>query len=88
MASETAQTRRRTGPEAQTPESIRQRLAQLIRHYVESRSPAVAGAVVRHIELLCAHPAFEGDSNERCALLRLRAHWRWLAGYPRRLGEA
>jgi len=60
-------------------ESIEQRLGQLIRHYVQTRSPAIAGSVVRHIELLCAHPGFEGGGSELCAYLRLKTHWRWLA---------
>ncbi|MCB1722306.1 MAG: ATP dependent RNA helicase [Chromatiaceae bacterium] len=61
------------------PDGLRERVAQLIRHYVDTRSPAIAASVVRHIEQLCDHPGFEGDSHERCMFLRLRAHWRWLA---------
>ena len=61
------------------PNAIEQRLGGLIRHYLRTRSPAIAQSVVRHIETLCTHPAFEGDSAQRCAYLRLRMHWRWLA---------
>jgi hypothetical protein len=60
------------------PDAIEQRLGDLIRHYVRERSPTIAQTIVDHIEALCAHPDFEGDSTERCAYLRLKAHWRWL----------
>lgn len=62
-----------------SPEVIEKRLHWLIRHYLYSRSPAIAGAVVGLIERLCKHPDYAGDSRERCAYLRLRAHWHWLA---------
>ena len=62
------------------PEAIERQLGQLMRHYLRTRSPAIALSVVRHIETLCEHPRFGGGSSERCAYLRLRAHWRWLAG--------
>lgn len=74
-----SKTTRRQAP-ADSPESIERRLARLISHYLETRSPAIARSVVRHIELLCAHPGFEGGAGELCALLRLKTHWRWLAG--------
>ncbi|WP_078118294.1 hypothetical protein [Thiosocius teredinicola] len=61
------------------PDAIEERLAHLIRHYLQTRSPAIAGSVVRHIETLCAHPAFEGGATELCSYLRLKTHWRWLA---------
>jgi hypothetical protein len=61
------------------PDAIERRLGDLIRYYVRWRSPAVAQSVVSHIEALCAHPQFEGGASERCAYLRLRSHWRWLA---------
>ena len=32
------------------PDGLRERVAQLIRHYVDTRSPAIAASVVRHIE--------------------------------------
>jgi hypothetical protein len=62
-----------------SPDAIEQRLGRLIRHYLRTRSPTIARWVVQHIETLCAHPGFEGDPSERCAYLRMRAHWRWLA---------
>lgn len=68
--------------EPTSAESLENRLGQLIRHYLQTRSPAIAGSVVRHIELLCAHPGFEGDSAQLCAYLRLKQHWRWLATAP------
>ena len=61
------------------PDDIERRLGRLIRHYLRSRSPAIASSVVWHIELLCSHPGFAVDSRERRNYLRLRAHWRWLA---------
>ena len=61
------------------PDAIKQRLGDLIRRHVRERSPTIALSVVRHIEALCAHPEFDGDSTDRCGYLRLRAHWRWLA---------
>lgn len=64
---------------ALAPESIKRRLGALIRGYVHTRSPAIARSVVHHIEALCSHPQLECDPSERCAYLRLRAHWRWLA---------
>lgn len=79
MASHTGQLHQLVRPEDQSPDTIEQRLGQLIRHYLQTRSPAIASSVVRHIEILCAHPGFEGDSAERCAYLRLKTHWRWLA---------
>jgi len=65
------------------PGAIEQRLGNLIRLYVQRRSPAIARSVVVHIEALCSHPGFESDSTERCAYLRLRAHWCWLADLTR-----
>lgn len=61
------------------PDGIRQLLGHLIRYYARTPSRAVAGSIVRHIDQLCSHPRFDGDRSERCALLRLKAHWRWLA---------
>ena len=65
--------------QAATAEEIEQRIGCLIRHYLRSRSPAIALSVVRHIEALCNHPGFEGDAVQRCVYLRMRAHWQWLA---------
>jgi len=79
MATKTAELRRVTRLDELPPETIKRRLRQLIRYYLSCRSPAIASSVVRHIEVLCAHPAYDGDSDERCAFLRLRVHWRWLA---------
>jgi hypothetical protein len=79
MASDTTRIRHLSGFEQQSPASIERRLGRLIRQYVETGSPAIANSVVRHIDSLCAHPEFEGDSNERCTYLRLKTHWRWLA---------
>ena len=62
-----------------SPDAIERRLGDLIRHYVQGRSPTIARSVVGCIEALCAHPGFEGDWADRCAYLRLRTHWRWLA---------
>lgn len=62
-----------------TPETLERRLAQLIRAYVRTGSPLVASSVVRHIESLCGHPGFAPRDGDRCAYLRLNAHWRWLA---------
>lgn len=62
-----------------SPDAIEQRLGDLIRHYVRKRSPTTAQSIVVHIEALCSHPEFNGDSSDRCGYLRLRAHWRWLA---------
>ncbi|MCB1926201.1 MAG: ATP dependent RNA helicase [Gammaproteobacteria bacterium] len=80
---------RRTATVAQTatttPDLIRNRVALLIRHYLSTRSPAIAASVVRHIEQLCDHPEFDGDSEERCMYLRLRRHWRWLSIAPTEL---
>ena len=79
MAAKTTEGRPIKRLEEMTPETIKKRLGRLIRHYVARRSPAIANSVVRHIEVLCAHPAYDGDGQERCAFVRLRAHWRWLA---------
>jgi hypothetical protein len=73
---------------ALSPDEIESRLGRLIRHYLKTRSPAIAGSVVRHIDSLCAHPAFEGGSAERCTYLRLKMHWRWLAARTPAAGEA
>jgi len=62
-----------------TAEDLEQRIGILIRHYLRSRSPAIALSVARHIEALCSHPGFEGGTAQRCVYLRMRAHWRWLA---------
>lgn len=61
------------------PDVIERHVGRLIREYVRSQSPDIAHSVLRHIEALCLHPGFEGGSRERCAYLRLRAHWRWIA---------
>ncbi len=65
--------------EDQSPEAIRQRLATLIGRYAQTRSPKLAGSIVRHIEAICMHPRFDGDGEDLCGYLRLKAHWRWLA---------
>ena len=61
------------------PREIEIRLRSLIRGYVQQRSTAVAVAVARHIEALCAHPDYRGSWEERCALRRLAWHWNGLA---------
>jgi hypothetical protein len=66
-------------PNPLTVEELEQRIGSLIGHYLRSRSPAIALSVARHIEALCSHPDFEGDTAQRCVYLRMRAHWRWLA---------
>jgi hypothetical protein len=60
-------------------DSIKQHIGNLIRRYVENRSATIALSIVQHIEALCAHPGFNDTGRDRCAYLRLRAHWRWLA---------
>jgi hypothetical protein len=67
------------GDDSVPPEVIELQLGTLICHYLKTRSPAIAQSVVRHIEQLCAHPSYDGEPADRCAYLRLRAHWRWLA---------
>ena len=70
-----------------SPHDIEKRLGRLIRHYLRTRSPAIASLVVHHIETLCAHPGFAGGMGDRCVYLRLRAQWRWLANVePARQG--
>lgn len=63
-------------------DSIRQQICNLIRRYVENRSSTIAVSIVQHIEALCDHPGFNGTSSDRCAYLRLKTHWRWLADNP------
>ena len=65
--------------ENQSPDAIRQRLAGLIARYAQTRSPKLAGSIVRHIEAICMHPRFDGDGEDLCDYLRLKTHWRWLA---------
>lgn len=64
-----------------TPQDLEIRLGQLIRRYLSQRSVALADAVVRHIEILCAHPDYTGCWEERCAYRRLAWHWRGLAQF-------
>ncbi len=64
-----------------TPQDLETRLGQLIRGYLNQRSVALAHAVVRHIEILCAHPDYCGCWEERCAYRRLAWHWRGLAQF-------
>ena len=66
-------------PHAPSPDAIRLRLGDLITRYTQTRSPVLAGAIVRHIEAICTHPGFDGDSEDLCGYLRLKVHWRWLA---------
>ncbi len=61
------------------PREIEVRVGSLIRGYLHHRSTAVAVAVARHIEALCAHPDYRGSWEERCALRRLARHWNGLA---------
>jgi hypothetical protein len=82
MASQIARLHLPEQPAEPVPDPVEQRLGQLIHHYARSRSPAIAQSVVRHIELLCDDPGFEGDCSERCSYLRMKAHWRWLAKHP------
>ena len=58
---------------------VAQQLGPLIRRYAETRSARIAHAVVRHIDMLCDHDAFDGSPEVRCAYLRMRSHWRLLA---------
>lgn len=66
-------------PQSFTPREIEIRLGQLIRGYLKRRSTALATAVVRYIEALCAHPDYCGSWEERCAYRRLARHWSGLA---------
>jgi hypothetical protein len=58
---------------------VAQQLGPLIRRYAETRSASIAHAVVRYIDALCDHPAFDADADVHCAYLRMRSHWRLLA---------
>lgn len=60
------------------PHAIEHRLGHLLRHYLRTRSPELAVSIVRHIEALCVHPDLAGATNNRCAYLHLKAHWRCL----------
>ena len=79
MAGDSLETRTETGSEITSPETIRLRLGDLITRYAQTRSPALAGSIVRHIEAICTHPGFDGDGEDLCSYLRLKTHWRWLA---------
>ena len=68
-------------PAVLTPQDLETRLGHLIRGYLNQRSAALANAVVRHIEILCAHPDYCGCWEERCAYRRLAWHWRGLAEF-------
>lgn len=61
------------------PEDIENRMHYLLRFYTRSRSPAIALAIARHLELLVEHPLFEAGGRQRCDYLRMRNHWRWLS---------
>lgn len=58
---------------------LEHRLGDLIRRYVHQRSQELAQSVVRHLDALCLHPDYDGDSAQRCAYRRLARHWRWLS---------
>ena len=62
-----------------TPREIEIRIGQLIHASLNGRSSAMATAIVRHLEALCAHPDDCRSPEERCILRRLAGHWRRLA---------
>ncbi|MEE4376632.1 MAG: ATP dependent RNA helicase [Candidatus Competibacteraceae bacterium] len=61
------------------PQQIEARVAELIHDCLSQRSTAMADAIVQHVELLCAHPDYNGSWEERCAYRRLARRWRCLA---------
>lgn len=67
------------GGDALSPQALSIRLANLIHHYTERRSSAAARAVLQTIDRLRQHPGNQWDMADRCACLRLRAHWQMLA---------
>ena len=69
-------------------DGVARQLALLVRRYAETGSVHIAQAILRHIDLLHTHPAFDASSGERCAYLRLRSHWRLLAAITESRQEA
>lgn len=61
------------------PETLKQRLASLIRDAVGQGSASVAETVVRHFQALYLHPGLQADDDERAAYCRGARHWRQLA---------
>lgn len=66
-----------------SPQALSVRLANLIYHYTDRRSSAAARAVLQTIDRLRQHPENQWDMADRCACLRLRAHWQMLAQISR-----
>jgi len=58
---------------------LQKRVRASIRRFAERPGKAAAVAVVESLGRLCHHPANGLDTPTRCALLRLRAHWRMVA---------
>lgn len=61
------------------PEQIKIRAGMLIRLYLQDKKPFIALAVVNHLKALLSFPGFIVDMQQRCALRRLTAHWRYLS---------
>lgn len=61
------------------PETLKQRLAGLIRDAVRQGSASVAETVVRHFQALSLHPALASERDERAAYCRGARHWRQIA---------
>ena len=61
------------------PETLKQRIGELVGHYLRRRSPQAARAVARYSQALALHPALHDQPEQLDAFCRLNWHWRLLA---------
>ncbi|MFE8032409.1 ATP dependent RNA helicase [Thiohalocapsa marina] len=62
-----------------SPETLKQRLADLIRLAARQGSGPLTETVARHLQALYLHPSPRLDPVERAAYCRAAKHWRGLA---------
>jgi hypothetical protein len=61
------------------PETLKSRLAAMIRLACTQGSAPVAETVSRYFQALSLHPSLSSDPNERAAYCRGAQHWKGLA---------
>ncbi len=65
--------------EAVPVDTLKARIAEMVRDYVARRSPALARRIARDSGALALHPALSNQPEQRTAFCQLNRHWYLLA---------